>query len=205
MRTQRAWRLSLMVVLASGLVSVALPVAAASAQEPGQVTGLDARQADGFTTLGWEPVAGATDYQIERTPVDASNVPTGPSVITGVWQPIRTVTPGSPRFADAGFALGGRFQWRVRARFGTPNDLPWLTPRRPAAAFPRQAGARASDEAIETIVAIDRLIAWTAIDEAPAGADRTRALLELARGDVAANPEPALEHYRKAWAFVRES
>ena len=91
----------------------------ALAVEPNQVTGLTAVQRDGFATLAWDPVVGATDYQIERTPVDAANVPTGPSVIVGVWQPVRTVTPGSPRFADAGFALGGRYQWRVRARIGT--------------------------------------------------------------------------------------
>ncbi len=127
MRTQRAWRLSLMVVLASGLVSVALPVAAAPAQEPGQVTGLDARQADGFTTLGWEPVAGATDYQIERTPVDAGNTATGPGAIVGVWRPNRTVTPDSPTFADAGFNPGDRFQWRVRARVGT-TPQPYSAP-----------------------------------------------------------------------------
>ena len=42
--------------------------AAASAQ---QVTGLSATQDVGFTTLKWDPVPGATDYQIERTPVDA--------------------------------------------------------------------------------------------------------------------------------------
>ena len=62
-----------------------------------------------------------------------------------------------------------------------------------------------AEEAIETIVAIDRLIASTAIDEAPAGADKNKALAELSRGDAGANPEPKLEHYRKAWAFVREA
>ena len=127
MRTQRAWRLSLMVVLASGLVSVALPVAAAPAQEPGQVTGLAVEQADGFATLSWDPVAGATDYQIERTPVDADNAPTGPAVIVGVWRPNRTVTPESPTFADAGFNPGDRFQWRVRARIGA-TEQPFSAP-----------------------------------------------------------------------------
>ena len=96
-----------------------LAVASAQAAEPNQVVGLTATQNEGFATLAWEPVAGATDYQIERTPVDAANVPTGASVIVGLWQPLRTVTPASPRFAEAGFALGGRYQWRVRARFGT--------------------------------------------------------------------------------------
>ena len=76
-------------------------------------------QADGFATLSWNPVAGATDYQIERTPVGADDVPTGPAAIVGVWRPNRTVTPDSPTFADAGFNPGDRFQWRVRARTDT--------------------------------------------------------------------------------------
>ena len=82
-------------------------------------TGLTVVQRDGFATLRWNAVAGATDYQIERTPVDASNQATGPSVIRGLWRPNRHVTPQSPAFADAGFRLGDRFQWRVRARLGT--------------------------------------------------------------------------------------
>ncbi len=82
-------------------------------------TGLTVDQRDGFATLRWNAVAGATDYQIERTPVDADNQPTGPSVIRGLWRPNRQVTPQSPAFADAGFRLGDRFQWRVRARLGT--------------------------------------------------------------------------------------
>jgi hypothetical protein len=49
-------------------------------------------------------------------------------VITGVWQPNRSITPTSPRFADAGFALGNRFQWRVRARFGTANPQGYSAP-----------------------------------------------------------------------------
>src|SRR5215813_7286051 len=84
-----------------GLVAAAVSAAmiwpaAASAQ---QVTGLSASQDTGFTTLKWTPVAGATDYQIERTPVDGSNQPTGAAVIVGVWQPQRTVTPDKPAFA----------------------------------------------------------------------------------------------------------
>ena len=105
-----------------------LAVAGAAAAEPNQVTGLTVTQAEGFATLAWEPVAGATDYQIERTPVDAADVPTGASVVVGVWQPQRTVTPATPRFADAGFALGGRYQWRVRARFGTTSPQPYSDP-----------------------------------------------------------------------------
>ena len=57
------------------------------------MTGLTAVQHDGYATLAWDPVAGATDYQIERTPVDAADVPTGAAVITGLWQGQRTITP----------------------------------------------------------------------------------------------------------------
>ena len=105
-----------------------LAVASAQAAEPNQVVGLTVAQNEGFATLAWEPVATATDYQIERTPVDAANVPTGAAVVVGVWQPQRTVTPAAPRFADAGFALGGRYQWRVRARFGTTSPQPYSEP-----------------------------------------------------------------------------
>ena len=47
---------------------VLLLPAAAHAQ---QVTGLEVRQDDGFATLSWDPVAGATEYQIERAPAGA--------------------------------------------------------------------------------------------------------------------------------------
>jgi len=123
---QLAWRGPYVAVLASGLIAL-LPIAAAQAQEPGQVTGVSVRQADGFATLGWEPVAGAADYQIERTPVDSNGAPTGPAAIVGVWRPNRTVTPESPTFADAGFNPGDRFQWRIRARFGS-EPQPYSAP-----------------------------------------------------------------------------
>src|ERR687895_14132 len=51
-------------VLAAAGMALLLP-AAAHAQ---QVTGLEVRQDDGFATLSWDPVAGATDYQVQRTP-----------------------------------------------------------------------------------------------------------------------------------------
>ena len=117
-------RLRLVVMLASGLIASSLLTGTALAQA---VTGVTVEQADGFATLGWDPVAGATDYQIERTPVDADDVPTGPAVIVGVWRPNRTVTPDSPRFADAGFNPGDRFRWRVRARTGT-TEHPFSEP-----------------------------------------------------------------------------
>ena len=120
-------RLRLVAVVASGLIASLLPTGTALAQEANQVTGLAVEQADGFATLSWNSVAGATDYQIERTPVGADDVPTGPPAIVGVWRPNRTVTPDSPTFADAGFNPSDRFQWRVRARSGT-TEHPFSAP-----------------------------------------------------------------------------
>jgi hypothetical protein len=107
-----------------GLAAIATAVAlvhagGALAQEPTQVTGLAAVQEDGFVTLSWNPVPGATDYQVERAPVDDADQPTGPATIVGLWQPTRTVMPGTPTFAESGFVLGERFCWRVRARVET--------------------------------------------------------------------------------------
>ncbi|CAN5488782.1 hypothetical protein BH20ACT23_BH20ACT23_17180 [soil metagenome] len=111
-------------VLALALVASLVPVGSAMAQEDNQVTALAVEQQDGFSTLSWEPVDGATDYQIERTPVDESDQPTGPPVITGLWRPDRQVNQESPTFADSGFNPGDRFQWRVRARFdGVPQPF----------------------------------------------------------------------------------
>ena len=56
-------RLRFAAVLAAASTVLVLP-AAAHAQ---QVTGLEVRQDDGFATLSWDPVEGATDYQVERT------------------------------------------------------------------------------------------------------------------------------------------
>lgn len=94
----------------------------ALAQDAGQVTGLAALQGEGFATLSWNPVDGATDYQIERTPVNAENTVTGPPRIVGLWLPTRSVRPDAPAFADSGFVLGERFRWRVRARSGTTEQ-----------------------------------------------------------------------------------
>ena len=128
----------------AALVALALSADVAAAQE---VTGLDVRQGDGFTTLSWAPVAGATDYQIERTPVGADDVATGPAAIVGVWRPNRTVTPDAPTFADAGFNPGDRFQWRVRARIGTTEEpfsapVRSTTPFTPSPVAPRPRNAR---------------------------------------------------------------
>lgn len=116
------------VAAAAAAILFQLHPAEARAQEPNQVTGLTAVQEDGFATLSWNTVAGATDYQVERTPVDAANVPTGAAEIVGLWQPTRTVTPESPTFAESGFVLGERYQWRVRARFGSANPQPFSEP-----------------------------------------------------------------------------
>jgi hypothetical protein len=99
-------------VLAAVGIALLLP-AAAHAQ---QVTGLEVRQDDGFATLSWDPVAGATDYQVERT---LAGAPLGTGVVVGVWRPNRQINQDEPAFADAGFNPGDSFQWRVRARFGT--------------------------------------------------------------------------------------
>jgi hypothetical protein len=110
-------------VASIAVVLVATPVvvapSAAQAQLPGEVTGVAVVQGDGFATVSWTPVDGATDYQIERTPVNDANEVTGVARIVGLWQPTRTVTPEAPTFADSGFVLGERFGWRVRARIGT--------------------------------------------------------------------------------------
>ncbi|GAA0385059.1 hypothetical protein GCM10009541_29790 [Micromonospora gifhornensis] len=87
--------------------------------EPNQVQNVTVVQGDGYATLAWTHVDGATDYQIERTPVAEDGSATGNGVIVGLWRPNRQINNDKPTFADAGFAPGDRFQWRVRARFGT--------------------------------------------------------------------------------------
>ena len=121
---RRAGTLTFVAAVAAAALAQGLATADARAQgSPNQVTGLTAVQHNGFATLSWTPVDGATEYQIVRTPVDASGAPTGAPQVVGVWQPERTVTPGSPRFADAGFALGGRYEWRVGVLSPTPGAL----------------------------------------------------------------------------------
>jgi hypothetical protein len=107
-------------LLAAGSALLLAP-AAAQAQ---QVTDVEVRQAEGFATVSWEPVAGATDYQIERTPAGAA---LGTGVVVGVWRPNRQINQEEPRFADAGFNPGDSFQWRVRARFGAAPE-PYSAP-----------------------------------------------------------------------------
>src|SRR4051812_1817552 len=120
------------VVLAAVVAAICAWPGAAGAQEADQVTGLTASHDIGFTTLKWTPVAGATDYQIERTPIDANDQPTGAATIVGVWQPQRTITPDKPAFAESGYALGGGATWRVG---GPPR--PAAQPASAAVAAPR--------------------------------------------------------------------
>ncbi|MFC0506140.1 M14 family zinc carboxypeptidase [Micromonospora costi] len=128
MRRQRTILIALSTLLAASLTTLATPASAQeAAAEPNQVTNLTVRQADGYATLAWQPVDGATDYQIERTPVDANGTPTGAATIVGIWRPNRQINQESPTFADAGFNPGDRFQWRVRARFDT-TEQPYSTP-----------------------------------------------------------------------------
>ena len=103
--------LSIVVTLVATLVVTISPVAVNAA------SGLTATQQQGFTTLKWVPdtFVGITGYEIERTPVDAANAPTGPAVIAGIWRPDRQVNQAAPAFADAGYQPGLRFGWRVRA------------------------------------------------------------------------------------------
>ena len=61
-----------------------------------------------------------------------------------------------------------------------------------------------SQSAVDSLVATGREIAAVAIEEAPAGPNKVKALKELQHGDVRVNAEPKLESYRRAWALVRE-
>jgi hypothetical protein len=118
---RRISRAAVTVLVTAGSLALVHP-GGALAQGANQVTGLEAVQNEGFATLSWDPVAGATDYQVERTPVNAASEPTGEERVVGLWQPTRSVRPDAPTFADAGFVLGERFRWRVRARLGTAEQ-----------------------------------------------------------------------------------
>jgi len=105
------------------LIASLISTGTARAQDQGQVAALTVEQQRGFATLSWNPVVGATEYQIERTPVDDDNNPTGEPVIAGIWRPNRQVNQDSPAFADANFNPGDRFRWRV-AVTGEPFSNP---------------------------------------------------------------------------------
>jgi hypothetical protein len=95
------------------------PVRPAAAQEA--PTGVQVEQGQGFATVSWDAVAGASEYQIERTLLEGDQ-PAGPPVLVARWLPDRylgappTVNyTGELNFADSGFILGERYRWRVRA------------------------------------------------------------------------------------------
>jgi len=89
---------------------------AAQAQSNTRVDDVTVRAREGYVTLAWRPVPGATSYEIERE-----------GTVVGIWRPNRQVRPESPVFADAGFVPGGTMQWRVRAVIGeAPQE--WSAP-----------------------------------------------------------------------------
>lgn len=119
-----------LVCLCAALLASSLALsspAAAQTRPEDQVTGLEVIQRQGYATLRWSPVAGATSYEIQRTPVDADGRPTGEAVIAGIWRPNRQIRQAAPTFADAGFPPGERFQWRVRA-LREDTELPYSAP-----------------------------------------------------------------------------
>ena len=73
-----------------GLLACVLFAGGAAQAQAQTATGLTVVQRDGFATLRWNAVAGATDYQIERTPVDAAD-----AAHRAVRDP-RAVAPQSP-------------------------------------------------------------------------------------------------------------
>jgi hypothetical protein len=79
---------------------------AASVPQSRQVPGVAVAPREGYVTVSWQPVAGAAEYHIERTPVGADDTPIGEGVLVGVWRPNRQVRQGRPTFADAGFIPG---------------------------------------------------------------------------------------------------
>jgi hypothetical protein len=107
--------MKLPVAIALALSAATLAGVVAAGRQDIRVTGLAVAARDGYATLTWRPVAGASEYQIERTMVDDAGQPAGAPVISGIWRPNRQVKQQSPSFADAGFVVGRRYQWRVRA------------------------------------------------------------------------------------------
>jgi len=136
----------------------------ATAPQTTQASGLAAVARDGYVTLTWKPVADAAEYQIERTLVDADGKPAGEPAISGVWRPNRQIKPQAPSFADAGFLVGRRYQWRVRAVIGSaPQEYSAPVAALTVAPFgPKgfQTGFEARDGADYTTY--DEEIEWTA-------------------------------------------
>ena len=139
MRYRRPTVIALSALLAATLSPLAVPTsalanptatlpAALAALEPNQVSGLTVTQADGFATVAWTPVEGATDYQIERTAGGRRRTPRPAprrSSACGA-RTVRSTTSRRPS-PTPGFNPGDRFQWRVRARIGTAEQ-PYSTP-----------------------------------------------------------------------------
>ena len=79
MRRSRSKGRRIVAALAATVVAALALSAGAPAQAlPNQVTGLTVTQDEGFATLAWTPVAGATDYQIERATVNPATGVVGP-------------------------------------------------------------------------------------------------------------------------------
>ncbi|MBE2315059.1 hypothetical protein DVA67_003670 [Solirubrobacter sp. CPCC 204708] len=106
----------------------ALSAAPAFAQQA--PTGVQVKQGQGFATVSWNAVEGATEYRIERTPLQGEE-PAGEPVLVGRWLPDRYL--GAPptvnytrelTFADSGFTLGQRYRWRVSAVVGETVGAP---------------------------------------------------------------------------------
>ena len=109
-------------VLAATTLLLAGPVGTASAQQA--PAGVKVVQGQGFATVSWDAVPGATEYRIERTLLNGTE-PAGEPVLVGRWLPDRylgappTVNyTGELNFADSGFDLGKRYRWRVSAVAG---------------------------------------------------------------------------------------
>src|ERR671918_682745 len=102
LRGARSHRSRMLLAASVGIVLIVslISTGTSRAQEQGQVTALTVEQQLGYATLSWDPVEGATEFQIERTPVDADNNPIGEPVITGIWRPNRQVNHGAPAFSD---------------------------------------------------------------------------------------------------------
>ena len=60
------------------------------------------------------------------------------------------------------------------------------------------------NQAISDIVQIDRLLAQTAINEAPAGKDKDKAIKKFNKGEAATDPKHKIKDYRNAWKYVNK-
>jgi len=125
---------------------------AAQAQPVSRVEGVTVTPREGYVTLTWQPVVGATEYQIERD-----------GAMVGLWRPNRQIRQQSPTFADAGFVPGGTLRWRVRAVVGDApqewSDLVSVQTRAPFGPAEFRTGFESRDGADYTTY--DEEIDWT--------------------------------------------